>query len=255
MSTHLVFNDRHAQPGIDLSYHDWIGKLIIDVKPDVVVDNGDGWDMPSLCSYDRNTRAFHGRTYKADIDAGLEAIDRIWGQVKAQKKKMPRRVYLIGNHEQRIERALDLSPELQGTITLDDLDLDNYYTDVVPYAGSTPGVIEIDQIYYAHYFVSGIKGLPISGEHPAHTLLIKQNASCTVGHSHIFDFSRKTGIDGRIRQGLVNGWCGNHRPAFAGNAANLWWSGVAIKRNVHQGNYDLEMVSMDALRKEYGNDF
>ena len=33
---------------------------------------------------------------------------------------------------------------------------------------------------------------------------------------------------------------------------DLWWSGVIIKRNVEEGTYDPQFVSINSLRKEYG---
>jgi hypothetical protein len=32
----------------------------------------------------------------------------------------------------------------------------------------------------------------------------------------------------------------------------LWWRGCFIMRNVHQGQYDLEWVSLDRLKRLYG---
>jgi hypothetical protein len=180
--THLIIPDPHAHWRHDNSRAELLANLIIDVRPDVVINMGDQWDMPSLSSYDKGLRSFQGRTYQADIAAGLDFSDRLWTPVKARKKKLPRRVFLIGNHEQRIDRALELSPELQGTVAYSDLELEKDYDEVVPYTGkNTPGIIEIDGITYAHYLVSGVLGRPISGEHPAYTLLSKQFTSCTVG--------------------------------------------------------------------------
>lgn len=251
--THLVINDRHAAPGEKLEPNDWIGELIADIKPDVVIDNGDGADMPSLSSYDRGTRAFQGRNYREDIASAVEANDRIWSKIRGRKKKLPYRVTTIGNHEHRITKAINLSPELDGAISLDDLDLRNYYNDIIDYEGQTPGVIEIDGIYYAHYFISGVKGLPISGEHPAHALITKQNASCTAGHLHTLDFARRTGIDNSVRLGLVSGISSYFKPDYAGVATKLWWRGVVVKHNVENGNYEPEFISLDRLRDVYEN--
>ena len=248
---HIVFSDRHCKPGSDQRVSDWIGKLILDVKPDVVVDNGDGFDFESLCSYDRGTRAFQGRSYGADIATGVEGFDRIWSPIRKAKRKMPRRVFTWGNHEQRLMKALNLSPELEGAISPLDLQAEHYYNDIVPYEGSTPGVIEIDGIYYAHYLVSGVKGLPIGGEQPAYSLIAKQGASCTVGHSHLLDFSRRVGVDGRTRLGLVTGTASLGLPSFAGLSSRLWWQGVVIKYNVQDGNYNPRFVSLSELEKEY----
>jgi hypothetical protein len=249
--THLVFSDRHCQPNLSNDFCDWIGKLILDLKPDVVVDNGDGFDFPSLCSYDRGTRSFQGRSYGADITAGVEGIDRIWTPIRKAKRKLPRRIYTIGNHEHRVWKTLNLSPELDGAISTNDMQLEDYYNTVIPYSGATPGVIEVDGVYYAHFLVSGIKGLPIGGDHPAYSLIAKQGASCTVGHSHLLDFHRRVGVDGRTRLGLVTGTCSPAAPGFAGLGSSLWWRGLVIKRNVENGNYDPQFVSLEDLRREY----
>ena len=40
---------------------------------------------------------------------------------------------------------------------------------------------------------------------------------------------------------------------WAGPIEDLWTRGVVIKRQVDNGNYDLQMVSLEALKQEYGN--
>ena len=156
--THLVIPDPHAHPDHDNRRADYLAQLIKDVKPDVVINLGDQWDMASLSSYDKGKGTFVGRTYERDINSGLEFSDRLWGPIKRMKKKLPYRVFLEGNHEERIRRAINLSPELAGTLSMEDLDLASNYDTFVPYQGFTPGIIEIDGITYAHYFSSGVMG-------------------------------------------------------------------------------------------------
>lgn len=228
-----------------------MGKLIADVKPDIVINLGDTADMPSLCSYDRGKKSFQGRTYSADIAAHNDFQERLWAPVKATKKRLPLRVTLIGNHEQRIERAIELQPELDGVISYDDLELDRFYDHVVPYSGSTPGTIELDGICYAHYLVSGVSGRPISGEHLAYSLLAKQHASCVVGHNHTLDYCIRTRVDGRRIQALCAGVYQEHGSNYAGEAQKLWWPGVCILNNVEDGCYDLQTISLQALKEEY----
>ena len=252
MTTHLCIPDQHAHPKHNNRRAEWVGKLIADVKPDVVVNLGDAADMPSLSSYDKGTKGFIGRTYRADVDAHLDFQDRMWSQVRKQKKRLPYRVFCEGNHEERIKRAINQSPELEGTYGLKDLELERYYDNVVEYEGTTPGVISIDGIYYAHYFVSGVMGRAIGGEHPAYTLTTKKFVSCTQGHAHTLDYCVRTDESGRKLMGLVAGCLQDYKTDWAGDVNKLWWSGIPIKRNVHRGVYDLQLVSLNALRKEYG---
>lgn len=250
---HLVIPDGHAKPGTSHERASYLSGLIRDVRPDVVVDMGDGADMPSLATYDKGKRNFVGRTYRADVDAFLEFQDRLWAPVKRSKKKLPFRVILEGNHEHRIERALDLEPILEGTISLSDLERERNYDVIVPYDGTVPGCITIDGITYGHYMVSGVSGRPLSGEHHGYSLLAKRFASSTVGHSHLLDYSLRHDGKGRPLHGLVAGCYIDYDMEWAGEMQNLWWSGVIIKRNVSDGDYDPEFVSLDRLRKEYGN--
>jgi hypothetical protein len=253
VSTHVVIYDPHAHYKHSNVRAEWAGKLIADVKPDVVIVGGDVADMPSLSGYDKGKKSFQGRTYRADIDSHNDFQDRLWSTVRRNKRKLPRRVALIGNHEQRIERAIEVQPELDGTVSYSDLQLDRWYGDVVYYSGNTPGVIDIDGVHYAHYFVSGVMGRPVGGEHPAYSLLTKKYTSCTQGHSHVYDHCFRTRADGRKIYGLVAGVFTDYTCDWAGGEINdLWWQGMFIKRNVEKGSYDLEAVSMDRLKREYG---
>lgn len=252
MSKHLVVSDLHAHPDHDNKRAEWLGKLILDIRPDVVIVNGDLADMPSLSSYDKGKKSFQGRTYKADIDAHLDFQDRLWGTVRSAKRKMPRRVCTIGNHEQRIDRAIELQAELDGTISYDDLELSNWYNDVVPYTGSSPGSITVDGVHYQHYAISGVLGHPISGEHSGYSILSKRHVSSVVGHSHKFDYCVRTRGDGKKIMALDTGCFFDFDLPYAGAANALYWRGACVLDNCVDGVYDLRTISLDAIRREYG---
>lgn len=254
MTIHLVVGDTHAHPDHDNSRADLLAGLISDLKPDVYVHIGDSADMASLSAYDRGLSYFVGRNYKDDIHAHLEFEERVWGPVKRMKKKLPRRVFCIGNHEDRISRALSKSPELAGAISMKDLQLEYFYDDIVPYDGhSTPGVIDVDGIDYAHFVVAGISGRPLSSLHHGYQLLQKRHKSTTVGHSHVFSYDTQKFLKGtNSLHGLCLPCFVDYPVDWAGNVTDLWDSGVVIKRGVENGNYDLEFVSMKRLKEIYG---
>lgn len=252
MTTHLILPDAHAHYLHHNKRAEWVGELIADIKPDTVICIGDLWDMPSLSSYDRGKKSFQGRTYQADIDSGIDFNERLWTRVLRRKKKLPRRVFCVGNHEERIGRAINLQPELEGAVSYSDLCLSTWYTDVVDYDGHSPGVIDIDGISYAHYFVSGVAGRPVGGEHPATSLITKKLSSGTQGHLHLADWSTRVALDGRRIMGCFVGSYLDYPVDWAGVIADLWWNGVVVKRNVSQGCYDPTFISIAALQKEYG---
>lgn len=244
--THLVIPDSHAHPNFNNDRYTWLGHLIDDIKPDVVVDIGDWWDMPSLCSYDRGTKSFEGRSYKKDIEAGIEAQDRIYSIVRKSKKKLPRFVRTLGNHENRINRAVELDRVLEGTIGTKDLMSKEYGWEEHKFLDN----VEIDGIDYAHYFVTGVSGRPIGGEHPAYSLLSKRFKSSSCGHVHTFDYCIRTSGENKIH-GCVVGVYQDYHADYAGQANKIWNPGVVLKHEVSNGQYDIEHISLDRIRKAY----
>lgn len=250
--TYLIVPDQHAVPYHNNDRADWLAGLTIDLRPDVVVNMGDAADMESLSSYDKGKRDFAGRSYKKDIDSHLDFQDRWWGPVKRTKKKLPERIVLEGNHEHRVERALDLSPELDGTIGFHDFDFDSYYDLVVRYNAGTPGIVELDGILFAHYFISGVKGMPTGGEHPSHMLLAKVKQSAVAAHSHLLDWTTQTTQVGKQWNGIIAGCYQDYSNPWAGNQAQMWKRGVVVLRNVYDGSFDFQWIGIDTLKQEYG---
>lgn len=247
---HLVIPDPHAHYEYNNDRAEWVGSLIQDIKPDVVINIGDTWDMPSLSGYDKGKSAV-GRTYRADIDAGLDFNERLWNTVKRAKRKLPLRIFCMGNHEERIGRAINQQPNLEGTLSYDDLELDRFYDQVAPYAGSTPSAITVDGITYAHYLTAGVSGRSISGEHLAYSLLAKHHSSSVVGHNHLYNHHMAT-KQGRKIVGLSAGCFFDFDLDWAGELNKLYWRGVVILDNVEDGQFDTRQVSLAALKKEYG---
>ena len=111
-----VIPDTQVKPDVPLDHLLYAGRYIASKKPDVIVMIGDWWDMESLCSYDKGKASFEGRRYKKDIDAGNLAMDLFLQPIKTERERLkvnkkkqwkPRMVFTIGNHEQRIERAIE----------------------------------------------------------------------------------------------------------------------------------------------------
>ncbi len=250
MATHLIIPDQHAKPGENNRRFDWIGKLAYDLRADTIINMGDGADMDSLGLFDRGKVLFEGKRYRADLDAAHDAQERIMHQFRINQKGMPRRVYLIGNHEYRITLASERASEFHGFISIDDLDLERNWSEVVDYEGQTPGSIEIDGVTYCHFATNNM-GKPLGGIHHAHSLVTKKHCSITVAHSHAFDYKIHTTMQGRKLHGLVAGNYQEHFAAYAGQNNKDWWRGVIIKRHVENGTYDLQQVGLETLRREY----
>lgn len=257
MTSHLVIPDAHVKPGTSYDRFHWLSKYILDKKPDKIICLGDFADMPSLCSYDKGKKDYNSRNYKADIQSVIEAQEVLLAplalyntrqRVLKQKQYKPEMYMLIGNHEQRIQRAVELDHVLlSGLISLDDLRYRDFGWEVYPFLSK----LQIDGIIYSHYFISGIMGNSISGEHPASSIIKKHHMSCTAGHNHLLDIARNTRADGIVIRGLTAGCFFDHEEEYAGPAQDLWWRGVIMKYGVREGDYALEEVPLEYLRSLY----
>ena len=211
--------------------------------------------MPSLSIYDIGKKAFEGRTYQADIIAGNLAMDRLMkpivneiNRLKRNKRKAwnPKLIFLIGNHEQRIERAINSDRKLEGLIGYDDFNLDKYGWEVQDFLD----VKVIDNIAYSHYFTSGVMGRSVT---TPNLLLQKKHMSCIMGHvqDRAIAFSKKAD-DTRIT-GIFAGICYQHDEDYLTPQTNGSWSGVWMLNEVNNGSFDEMPVSLTYLRKKYGN--
>lgn len=230
------------------------GQLIVDEKPDVVIVMGDVFDMPSLSSYDKGKKGFEGRRYKKDIEAGKIAISTLLAALRIHNRNMadlhraryyPRLVFLLGNHEDRITRAIDSDAFLDGTISLDDLGLQEAGFEVHPFLD----VVSIDGVNYSHFFPSTLSPHPIGR---AHLIMNKRYQSCTCGHIQILDyFVSNTLVNKRRLHCLIAGSFYMHKEEYRKGQSNENWAGLIIKENVVNGEYSPTFLSITDLLARY----
>jgi hypothetical protein len=175
LKTAIVYTCSHAHPDADNIRFDWLGDLIEDIKPDYVVDLGDGADMQSLNSFDtRYPQALVAQSYQADIEAYNDAQDRLWSRYKLSKKKRPFRIGFEGNHENRIKRALAHDPRLEGSkygISFSHLQTDHWFDDYHEYVNGGPALVDYDGVLYGHFVSSGNFGSAMSTKHHGYSLV------------------------------------------------------------------------------------
>jgi predicted MPP superfamily phosphohydrolase len=122
----LVIGDPHAHPDYDNSRFTALGRFIAKEKPQVIVCIGDMADMPSLSSYDKGTKGFEGRRYKKDVKAVIDAQEKLFAPIKRIRGYKPKLHMCLGNHEDRITRAINNTPELDGAIGIEDLQYERF---------------------------------------------------------------------------------------------------------------------------------
>lgn len=243
-----VIPDMQVKPGIDLSYCSRIGRYMADKKPDIIVCGGDFADMPSLNTYDLpGSRGMEGQRYKEDILSVQTAMRLMMTPIKEGMQSsgwVPRLVLTLGNHEDRIDRAIKATPKLDGVIGLPDLHYEEWGWEVYPFM--QPVVIE--GIVFAHYFASGVMGRPITS---ARALLNKKHMSCFAFHQQGRDIAFGTAADGRQMIAILAGSCYEHDEGYLNPQTNNHWRGLYILNDVINGAFEENAVSLRYLRRKY----
>lgn len=253
--TYVVWSCAHADPEASNERFDWLGSFLFDIKPNVVIDLGDGADMRSLNTYDtRYPQAIVTQSYEEDIEAYNDSMERIRYRFKVSKKKRPFFVGFEGNHENRIKKALANDPRLEGSkygVSFSHLQTKQWFDEYHEYDNGAPAIASYDNIDFAHYFSSGNFGTATSGKHHAYTLLQNRHRSSVCGHSH------KRGVYFEDQAGLAGMVVGCYKGKFegwAGQANHSWWKGIVVLNEVDgSGRFEPSFISMDKLRSEYGS--
>lgn len=238
---------RDDVPTEHLAWAGWyIGEHFGGKRNITIVHLGDHWDMPSLSSYDRGKKAMEGRRYVDDIKAGNDAMDLLVGSMRdaAPPRWKPRRIFLHGNHENRITRAIEDNAQAEGAFSLDHLNLDGW--EVYPFLD----VVTVHGVMFSHYFYSPGNGRPYSGEN-MDTRLRAIGGSFVQGHQQGLRYGVRESIRG-LSHGLVAGSFYQHSEQYRGPQARGEWRGIVVLNDVRDGDLDVMPVRLDYLARRYG---
>jgi predicted phosphodiesterase len=246
----MVIPDSHVKPGVPLEHMTWAGNYAAAKRPDVILHLGDFTDMSSLSSYDKGKKAFEGRRYKDDIAVCHKALKLFNAPIQAVNRRAKKAVYepemhmLLGNHEDRIDRAVNLQPELEGVISVDDLQYEEHGWTVHPFLE----VLIINGVAFSHYFTTGIMGRPATS--PS-ALTAKKHMSCVMGHVQREGIHTEYRADGKRITGIFAGTYYQHDEDYLGPQGNSFWRGVWMLHSVEDGDFDVMPVSLRYLKEKY----
>lgn len=255
--TMLILPDSHSKPTVPNERYSWLARLIVERKPDIIVDLGDFADMESLSSYNAGKLSGQNRHLINDLEAAKDARKRLTqpirerqAQLVSNKKKHwnPELYAVGGNHEFRVNRFVDNNPELAGMFTQDVSEaakLGWHWTDY-------QGRLQVEGINIRHNMQQG--GRPVGGKYAAAALLDKGYESAIVGDSHKWDIATRTTWSGKKILGLVAGCYFGHEEAYAGTSNGDWDRFITILYDVKDGGYSgsHDKISYDEIRHDYG---
>ena len=243
--TICVIADLQCKPTESLEYLLWIGKYIADTKPDIIVNIGDTYDMPSLSSYDKGKASAEGRRFVDDLNAGNKGLELLNLAIHKDPTYNPRKVFCKGNHEHRIDRYVEDNPELIGVIGTELLPLEAYGWEVHDFLHP----VEIEDIYFVHYLANPMTGKPYSGT--ASSILKTVGKSFVVGHKQVLDITIRPTIDGKQQIGIVNGACYPFNEKYKGVFGNVHYRGITVLTEVKEGFGLPSFVSLDHMKEKY----
>jgi len=252
----LVIPDVQVKPDQDFEFLKCIGRYIVDKKPQTIVCLGDFADMPSLSEYDKGKKSFEGRMYTRDIEAAKVAMDTLLDPIREEQERLrrnkekqykPRMVMVLGNHENRIEKAIDNDRKLEGLLSVNDLGYEQSGWETYPYLQP----VVINNIAFCHYFVSGVMGRPVT---TARMLLTKHHMSCVAGHQQGRDIAYGRKADGTSMTAIISGSCYEHEESYLNHQTNVHFRGLWMLYDVQpDGSFDELPLSLKYIKKKYGD--
>jgi predicted MPP superfamily phosphohydrolase len=255
----LVIPDAHAHPDVPNTRFTILGKYIAHKQPEVIVCLGDWADMPALSSYDVGTRKAEGRLVVDDFRVAVDAQEKMFREInrlnirlkKAKKKLYQPELYMcLGNHENRINRAINKDPKMYGMYGLQNLKYEQFGWNVIPFLKK----LELEGVSFIHYWPNAMNR-PINA---VSTIMNMPGGSKVSGHSHVWDQRR----DGRISPKivLVAGCYLDPETQIDGEVMDYtfevvreaWWNGVFLLNKVENGHFNPVPVDYEYLRETYG---
>lgn len=247
-----------ADPQIDndspTQHLDAISKYIWKHKPAHLVHIGDHWDFPSLSSY-ASPIDKEGKRLSLDLNAGLLALRKITqvqdarNKTAKKKKYLPTMNFLMGNHENRLNRFLDNNPVLTGFINLNSM---------IELCGWTVHEMNdplfINEVCFSHYMENPQSGRPVGGA--IENKLNKFPHSFVHGHQQQFQYGRRQNLLGKPHFGVCAGSFYIHDESYRG-ANNTEIRGFvhlrAFTNRYGYLDYDVEFISLERLLEVYGD--
>ncbi len=253
MTRHVYIPDCQIRHGDSTEYLRKTGLYLVDKQPDVIICGGDFADMPSLSSYDVGKKSFEGRRFLLDVEAAKDAMQVLLAPIdeynerqrkNGKKQYKPRKVLTLGNHENRINRAVEQDAKLEGVLSIDALAYEAFGWEVYPFLD----VVIIDGVAYSHYFVTGVAGRPASS---ARAQLLKTHMSTIAGHQQGLQIATGTKADGTMLHSVIAGSYYEHDEDYLGPQGNRHWRGLLVLHEVNNGSFDLMPVSLGYINKRY----
>lgn len=243
----LVIGDAHTDPGQNLRRFRWLNHLIkqrSDIKRLIII--GDFLSFSSLSHWDKDKRKkMELKRYEKDIFAANQALDILLDGIDPSIEL----IYVKGNHEEWLDRYLDIHPTFHGHVGLEkDLKLYERGFTVIDYKDDW----KYKGVSFTHVPIME-SGKPVGGESATTKALAVYSNSVVFGHTHRFDVAcihRKNSPS--LQQAINVGCFFEHVDDYAQGSMTNYWRGVLLLNHYDYNRVDIEeQWSMGRLKRFY----
>jgi hypothetical protein len=247
-----VIGDLHDKPDLGNDRFYWLGRHVANRRPDCLVQIGDWLTFDSLCKYDPNW-TWGGQeqpTLQQDLqsaDKSFEAFEEGLGDDSFLEEKH----ITLGNHEYRLEKFANETPEVYGLLQqmLYDM-LRDYGWTYSPYGE----IWFVDGVGFVHVPLNE-KGSEYGGKTAEKRIASDTTFDVVMGHSHKAREHTEPKIGGDFVR-VLNVGCAmpdGYIPGYAMRSATGWTYGV-YDLTIRDGHIDSwDHTSMKELEERYGS--
>jgi hypothetical protein len=223
----FLIPDAH-HPFVKRSSWKLVLKVAKDFRPDILVTLGDFIDCWSVSNYDKSPA--RSSQLQTEIDAANLALDEL------DNLKVPRKEYLFGNHEARLEKYLSTrAPELFSMMKIEQLlKLEKRGWGFTKYKD----YLKIGKLFLVHDTGS-------AGMYAHIRSMAAFEGSVVQGHTHRLGSHYIGSARGNSHVGISSGWIGDPDQvdyAFRIQSARDWHQGFTVGYMEPGGNVHLQLV-------------
>jgi predicted phosphodiesterase len=205
-----------------------------DFKPTVVVLGGDLHDWSAVCHWIADqSRHLGGETIEKNYK---ELRDVLLNPLQAAVGKKTRKIFIRGNHEAWLDKAIELNPNGRGYWELDrNIDVDRFNMELLPF----------NKAYKVNDNLCYIHGLYVNEYHAKKTVLA-YHTSVIYGHVHtVQSHTIVSPVDSdKFYKGQAVGCLCNLNPHYAEHRPNAWINGFNYAYVDDDGSFEDYTVIM-----------
>ena len=204
-------------------------RFVQDFKPDILIDGGDHLDLPYISSFNKDKLLLlEKKRLKKDFDALRE-------ELVALRATTDRMLFLEGNHEERLKRAVEKQPMLEGTVDLV-ANIDFKSLDI-EYYPALKQPVKVNKLHVLHG--------TYTTEHHAKKHLMKYMGNVIYGHIHKFQtFSQGVPLNDEEWGAWAIGCLCDKSPAWLRGRPGHWQNGFAVIYFDDRGYFNVYPVIM-----------